>query len=282
MPLNRLFATSPPPHPPLPTGIRPLIQSYGEWPQAVDAAALLAPVREDAAWLACTLRMAQAPSLEAALDQLGLARLRNLALAAALVTMWPPHDPPAQGTFWRYGLETASAAAWLAEVVEEDEDLAFAVGLLHGIGHPVLHAAWPQAVAQLNTQVHPLALQRIEAETAALGVHHAQVSAELARRWGFADTVAEPLAWVHHPQEGGRWCVLAAIAHLAAWRVRVDLLAWAPEQAQATCPVALSRVLGIPLAWCRQRATLTSSAEALMPPMPAPAELGRALVQALA
>lgn len=198
---------------------------------------------------------------------------RDRTVIRALQRELPASGLQALPAFWPYALGSACAARWLAEALEEDGDLAFATGLWQATGLPVLHAAWPQALVQLDRNVHPLAPERWRAEQAVLGVHHGDVSAELARRWGFAESVVCVLSSGSEPQQAGRWAVLAAIVQVAVWRTRVELLGWGDAQARASCPVALGRWLSVPLAWCPQRATLVGMSEALLRPMPAPSAL---------
>lgn len=239
MPLATLFRTE---HPPTcPAHVRPLIDSYTQ--------------------------------LNAGLPT------RDQTLITALQHTLPADGQKAVPDFWPYAVGSACAARWLAEALDEDGDWAFAAGLWHGTGLPVLHAAWPAALARLNQVVHPLSPERHAAEHAMLGVHHGEVSAELARRWGFAEGIVAALAAIHEPRRAGRWAVLAAIVHLAAWRTRVERLGWDDAQAQASCPTGLARWLSVPFTWCSQHATLRGVSEALLGPMPPPSSLAAALME---
>jgi hypothetical protein len=247
--------------PACPAGARGLIDSYAQ--VDLDAPALFAPVQADAAWHARSLQLAaalcaqaggvgaQPASLAQAQELLGLSVLRNV-LLAALLRQSVPASAQAPGR-WPYALGTACAASWLAQVVEEEADLAFAIGLLYGVGQLASASALPAEQARPN----------------------------LAQHWGFAERLSLPLAWVHAPLHGGRWATLAAITHVAAWRTQASLLNWPNEQAQASCPLELARVLGVPFEWHAQLATLAGVSDELMGPMPCPVQCSADWVLAL-
>jgi HD-like signal output (HDOD) protein len=183
-------------------------------------------------------------------------------------------DMPA---FWRYSLHTACAANWLAQAADQNSDQSFTVGLIHGLGHLVMHVAKPDGLARLDKEVHPLAPERAQAERERFGYHHGEVSAELARRWNFPPEIAEPLRQVPTPLDFSPVSKVAAIVHVAAWRARVAHFHWSNELAESSCPVEVGHATDLPLRWLPEQATLGGLHSALMDPMPPLAELSDGL-----
>jgi hypothetical protein len=172
--------------------------------------------------------------------------------------------------FWRYSLHSALASRWLAQNAGEDGELAFTVGLFHGLGHLIVHSAPSEELRRLDAQLDPLALERADAERDMLGYHHGEVSAQLARCWNFPASIIEPLRAVPYPLADTPPQPIAAWVHVGAWRARVELFGWDIERIQATCPCGVGSALRRPFAWQVDEATLAgedSTRLGSMPPM---------------
>jgi HD-like signal output (HDOD) protein len=221
-------------------------------------------------------------TVDDALFMLGFNMVRNLVMGCSVVGAFksaPGLDLP---SFWRYSLNTACAARWLAQAAGQDADLAFTIGLIHGLGHLVMHSALAKEMEQLDREVHPLALERASVEQARLGYHHAEVSAELALCWSFPSEVADVLRQVPAPLRLEPPLPMAAWVHVAAWRARVELFQWEVEQAQATCPQSVGQAMHRPFTWLPDQATLAGVDPAVMGPMPPLAQLTEGLESMLA
>jgi len=221
-------------------------------------------------------------TVDDALFMLGFNMVRNLVMGCSVIGAFksaPGLDLP---SFWRYSLNTACAARWLAQAANQDADLAFTIGLIHGLGHLVMHSALAKEMQQLDREVHPLALDRAGAEQAQLGYHHGEVSAELALCWSFPSEIADVLRQVPAPLRSEPPLPMAAWVHVAAWRARVELFQWDAEQAQATCPQSVGHAMHRPFTWLPEQATLAGLDPALMAPMPPLAQLTEGLESMLA
>jgi HD-like signal output (HDOD) protein len=207
--------------------------------------------------------------------------VRNLVLGCGLVGAFkapPGIDMP---QFWRYSLQTAGAARWLAQRNEHNADLAYTAGLVHALGHLVMHLAAPQAMMTLDRECPLLASGRAAVERERLGYDHAEVGAELALRWNFPLEVATPLRHVPCPQRSEPPQPLAALVHVAAWRARVEALRPPAATSQADFPQEVAALIGLHAAWLPDAQSIgvqTADAMLLMPPV---AELGHALQQML-
>lgn len=283
MSIEALFAV-PANLPTVPKVVQQLIQSFSRDDVSVDE--IVSTLAADPVLSAKTLRLANSAYFHAsrsistvddALRMLGFVMVRNLVVGCGMTGAFkavPGVDLP---QFWRYSLNTACTARWLAQAGSHNADLAFTVGLMHGLGQLMMHVAAPAAMKPLDRTCHPLATERAALEQAELGYHFGEVSAEMARRWKFPAEVADPLALAALPQTGQAFEPLAALIHIAAWRARVQALHLDPEAALPSWPARAAAALDLPLAWLPDQATLGGDHPALMPPMPPLEELSRGL-----
>lgn len=283
MSLEALFAV-PANLPTVPKVVQQLIQSFSRDDVSVDEIA--STLAADPVLSAKTLRLANSAyfhvsrsisTVDDALRMLGFVMVRNLVVGCGMTGSFkavPGMDLP---QFWRCSLNTASTARWLAQASDHNADLAFTLGLMHGLGQLLMHVAAPAAVKPLDQACHPLASERAALERAELGYHHGQVSAEMALRWKFPAAVVAPLAQAPLPADGGPIDPLAALVHIAAWRARLQALPLDPQAAAASWPAPVAVALGLPVVWLAEQATLGGDHPALTPPMPALEELSRGL-----
>lgn len=283
MTLNALFA-NPTVLPTVPKVVQELIRSFSRDDVAVEQIA--SRLEADPVLSAKTLRLANSAyfhvsrrigTVNDALLMLGFVMVRNLVVGCGLAGTFkdaPGIDLP---QFWRYSLDTACTARWLAHAGGHNADLAFTVGLVHGLGQLLMHAAQPAEMGPLDRQCHPLAAERAALEQAELGYHHGDVGAELALRWKFPEAVTEPLKTVPDPLRGDPPDTMAALIHLSAWRARVAALHIAPELALQTCPTPVGALIGLPVVWLPEPGTWGGDHPSLRVPMPPLGELSRGL-----
>lgn len=159
-------------------------------------------------------------SVSEALAVLSLAQVRVLVNAAPLGTTLASIPGVNLQHFWRYSLDTAKVCRSLAACVQQDQGMAYALGLCHAMGELFMHQVMPDPMARIDTRISPLDGARMKAERQALGYCYAQVSAGMARRWHFPESMVDALAHQHAPFEGNACEPLAGVLHLAAWRAR--------------------------------------------------------------
>lgn len=216
-------------------------------------------------------------TVDDALRMLGFVMVRNLVVGSELAGAFKAVPGLDLQQFWRHSLHTACGARWLAQHKGLNGDLTFTVGLVHGLGHLVLHAAVPDKMKALAKTCHPLAAERAQLEQTELGYHHGAVGAELASRWKFPAEVSDPLRAAPDPLRSDPPSEIGALVHIAAWRSRVDVFALDADAAGQACPSDVGRAVGLSLAWLPEQETLGGVHSALMPPMPPLAELTRGL-----
>ena len=207
-------------------------------------------------------------TVDDALRMLGFVMVRNLVLGHGISAAFRNTPGIEMPRFWRHSLYTACAARWLAARAGRDADLAFTVGLLHGIGQLHMHCAIPESMAPLDLQADVLAAGRAEVESRALGFHHGEVAAGLAAHWNFPPAIVLALRAVAHPLGAERFSEPAACAHLGAWRARIDVLGIAADESAASYPGEVAARLGLDADWAPVHATPDRrDRSATMPPL---------------
>jgi len=261
--------------PTIPKVTQELISSFGREDVAIDEIAH--QLSADPVLSAKTLRLAnsayfhvsrQVATVDDAIRMLGFVMTRNLVIGCGVATAFKAVPGLDLNQFWRHSLHTAGAARWLAQVMERNSDLAFTVGLMHGMGQLVMHAADPSAMQPLDAVCHPLAQERAALEQTRLGYHHGAVGAELATRWKFPAAVSKALNAVADPEHADEASEIGILVHIAAWRSRVALFQLDTERAQSSCPGALGHAIGLPVCWQPQSSTLAFEQASGLPAMP--------------
>ena len=220
-------------------------------------------------------------SVDDALSMLGVKMTRNLVIGSGLTAAFKVAPGLDIRQFWRYSLSTACVARWLAEHARGDSELGFMVGLLHGIGQFPMRAGMPQEMKRIDRSGHPLDAQRAFAERDVLGFDHAEVGAELTRRWRFPETIVHGVGNVPRPLEARPESPVAALVHLAAWRARAEIFGDAREKLLASYPDAVASSVGIGKSWMPALLTKAESADASMGAMPDVAALTSGLDEML-
>lgn len=157
-------------------------------------------------------------SLPQAINRLGLSTVSEIATSVAVkgkIFNVPKYDAHLR-ELW---MHSAAAGAWAREVARlrrRNVEGAFLCGLLHDIGQPVLL----QAVTDLEKQSRTT--WDLAAVLATVHELHAEVGAELIRRWGLPAWMAEaigahhdPLSATHHVDESLTTALADRLSHWA-------------------------------------------------------------------
>lgn len=182
-----------------------------------------------------------------AVAMLGFVTVRTLVISSGLVGGFKSTPGLNLKQFWRYSLNTAVAAKWLAQQVDEDAELVFTVGMMHAIGQLVLHAGMPEQALQLDKAVSPFDTRRLDAEFDSFGYDYAEVGAELAVRWKFPGAFSDTIRAFPKPLEHQPFSPIAAIIHLAAWLARANENNLTPDEVRASYPIEVAVKLGLDL-----------------------------------
>lgn len=195
--------------PAIPAVVQELIQSFDN--TALDSHHLAQKIGQDQALAARVLHVAnsafyglprQVGSIQEAVVVLGFGTVRSLVLSAGIIGAFSTAAPGNldRQQHWQRGLATAILARAVAKCLRLDAETAFSAGLLHDIGILVLDVCDHERFAALwqDTQAGENGL--IEAERAALGFDHAELGAEVARRWKFPPAIEEAIRHHYQPE----------------------------------------------------------------------------------
>jgi HD-like signal output (HDOD) protein len=233
-----------------------LMASFGS--ENVSVSEISAQLAADPVLSAKLLRLAnsayfQAPhtvgTVDAALQMLGLVMVRNLVLGSTVAAAYeaiPGLDLP---QFWRYNLETACVARWLAVRTGFNADRVFTLALMHAIGQLQMHTAMAQQVAPLDRQMGVLHPARAQLEVQAFGFHYGDVSAELALVWNLPKPLADTLRHIVDPLGAPEFLEAAALVHMGAWCARASVLGWREADQVANYPFDVGERLYLQPNW---------------------------------
>jgi HD-like signal output (HDOD) protein len=154
-------------------------------------------------------------SLRDAANLIGMRGLRDLTLAACMVGMFPQKIAFDRARFWRHGVATAGHARTLATLAGIDPDQAYLAGLLLRTGRILMLLTETDATLRTDALADtPDSL--IGHEMTQLGCSHADISAELARRWHFPQTLVDALSAATAPLEAKPFSPLGGLIRLAS------------------------------------------------------------------
>lgn len=182
-------------------------------------------------------------SIDDALRLLGFGTVRTLVVSAGMAVSFKPIPGFDLNRFWRYSLHTAVASKFLGHKIKIDADLAFTIGLLHGIGRLVMLSGMPDEMAKIepNVSAYP-GIDRLKAERKAFGFTYADVGAELTRRWNFPDVFAESIIGAATPLMSEPLSPLHSVVHLASWKAKADEVATSKEELEASWPSTIAGI----------------------------------------
>lgn len=189
--------------------------------------------------------------LDSAMKLVGLGKIRALALSACLHNAFSVPDGIDSTEFWRYSMDCAGYAQWLAGGVDEaldvDPQRAWLVGLMLRLGQLIICSAHPELAAQIE-QTPRAAGERWTRERALAGFDEGEVTAELARRWNFPDAIVHALLLSSDPQLMQPMPPLAAVAHLAGLMAES---ADSDADVIDTLPVPVMEALALKYGWMK-------------------------------
>lgn len=238
--------------PSVPKVVRRLIESF-EQPEA-DPMRIATLIEEDPVLTAKLLKTANSAffglsrnvnNAREAMNILGLIKVRALVIASALGEGFHTVGGVNLNQFWRYSLNTANLARYIALPIRIDENTAFTAGLIHGIGELVMHVGMPESMIELDRSVPMLDLKRAKAERSVFGYSYAEVGAALAREWKFPRRMINAIEHQTAPFDNDVYEPIAGVIHIASWRARAEEQDLRGELLINTYPDPVGLVLGI-------------------------------------
>jgi putative nucleotidyltransferase with HDIG domain len=146
---------------------------------------------------------------------LGLDVMKTVVMTASVADVVDTMNRFLEG-LWEHSIGTARAATALAErmKVSSPEEYGLA-GLLHDIGKVIIAQTFPAEQAAIRAMVAERDCLQIEAETAVLGVTHAEIGMWLLKRWSLPPKILYPIAYhsSFHPRRD--FADRTAVVHVA-------------------------------------------------------------------
>jgi HD-like signal output (HDOD) protein len=155
-------------------------------------------------------------SVKHAVTYLGQQNVKSLLLSASVAFLMNRPLPGYglnRGELWTHAIGMAAGARWL--IVRLDPalaDAAYAAGMLADLGMLALDSLLQEeAIPNLNART----AATVALEHQYLGVDHAGLGAEVARRWNLPEPLVDAIAHHHDPMQATSGHILAAALHLA-------------------------------------------------------------------
>lgn len=238
--------------PAAPKVVRKLITTFDQ--EEVDMNQVAALIEDDPVLTAKLLKLANSAffgltrsvsTAKEAINVMGLIKVRALVIAASFGEGFHCVGSVNMNQFWRYSLNSANLARYIALPIRIDESTAFTSGLIHNIGELVMHVGMPEAMIDLDRSVPMLDLKRSAAEKALFGYSYADVGAALAREWHFPKRMINAIEHQCAPFENDTYEPIAGVVHVASWRARAEEGHLRSELLINTYPDPVGLVLGI-------------------------------------
>ena len=200
----------------------------------------------------------QVATLDDALTLVGLNQVRTLALAACMSGMFKDTPGIQADAFWKESMATAGYAQWLARTLGSDVQQSWLAGFLVRIGELIIAQKAPEQMAAIEQLPHQ-AGGRWEREKRLLGFSEAQVTAALAKRWRFPDSIVRALETAEDPVAAVPCCRLGGIVHVAMLLAEIGLEEpKSPADTIASLPEEIKRALPLAWAWLAEHLPLVA------------------------
>lgn len=154
-------------------------------------------------------------SVRQAMLLLGVARVRSIVTATAVIDRYSHLAGFDSQRLWRHSLGVAVCARQIAEHAGLNPDVAYVAGLLHDIGQLLLYAIDPRAYGSVLDLClnHDFAVSAAEREV--FGIEHAAVGAELARRWRLPADIGDAIVGHHASDDDPPASEMGDAVHIA-------------------------------------------------------------------
>ncbi len=101
--------------------------------------------------------------------------------------------------FWSRSVVCGLAAESLAEAIGEDVNVAYTLGLLHGVGMVAIEEWVERNAPTIGFFGRGFPRDFTDSERSLLGCNHAEVGAAVLRQWEFPPEMCEPVRWQYSP-----------------------------------------------------------------------------------
>lgn len=178
-------------------------------------------------------------SLQTAVSILGFNSVRNVAVAASFLKIFPNREGFDAAGFWLHSLGAGVTCDVLVKDASGQDADAFVYGLLHDVGKIVMVQYLSGEAERVLNRVKQRKCLFHEAEQELLGYTHAELGSVLAREWRFPDQLHRAIRYHHEPGRAGSSIREAALAHMGDLCARAMQIGWAgDDRVPAVSPAA--------------------------------------------
>ncbi|MBI5007258.1 MAG: HDOD domain-containing protein [Nitrosomonadales bacterium] len=141
-------------------------------------------------------------SIQDAVTVLGFDTVRSLVVSAGYMRAFAatPDDLFDRHAYWLRSFRVATYTETLVNCLGSgDRKLAFTAGMFHDVGQLVFSVCIPERFAGLLAQLKTSEGSLVDLERASLGFDHAEIGAEMARRWNFPPEIEHAIRYWRKP-----------------------------------------------------------------------------------
>jgi len=170
----------------------------------------------------------------------GLERLTQIAVTAALWRGIPNRTSPFTKAWWRHSLATAIIAEQTAAL---PIDHAYTAGLLHGIGQLALFEHGSQDYVRLLSDSVADGLDLQADERVAYGTDHAELGGLILEAWGLPKALQDAVALHHWPSTGGKLAAAVQLGCLVAEHIGFGACGCHRQLAMGNFPAPIAEII---------------------------------------
>ena len=172
---------------------------------------------------------------------MGLNRLTQMTVTAALWRGMPNRTSPFMKSWWRHSIGAAIIAEHSSQLAI---DHAYTAALLHGVGQLALFEHdGPDYIALVNDSVSS-GTDLQEAERAAYGTDHAELAGRILEAWGLPEVVQDAAALHHWPNAGSKLVDAVQIGCITAEHIGFGACGCHRQLAAEDFPAPVAEVIG--------------------------------------
>ncbi|MCK5517755.1 MAG: HDOD domain-containing protein, partial [Desulfobulbaceae bacterium] len=119
--------------------------------------------------------------------------------------------------FWQQSIYCAVSSRQLAGLCNgADKERLFVAGLLHDIGHLIMHQTIPDLSQQAETVAQETSQPIYKVERDLIGFDYASIGAHLMKQWSLPESLQEATMFHVEPEKAEKYSIEAALVHLGS------------------------------------------------------------------
>lgn len=180
-----------------------------------------------------------------ATSKIGMDHLREIMTTMSVIDVFKGVDSELvdMANFWHHSVSCGIAARSLAHQcdIEQTQQL-FVAGLLHDIGQLILYKSCPELADRVLRKAGESEFYRYRAEQEIMGITHAQVGAELLRRWQLSPCLQQVVEFHHDPARSPQFSWESSIVHIATAIANRVEPSWKMDSNQQNSPLQIQSI----------------------------------------